>query len=76
MRTNLVIFGYFSPEVMLPVTSIVATVAGIAMMLGRGSYRYLFRLIRRGTGRSSDVAATSRPHFHVREETPTEAARD
>ncbi len=43
MRINDLIFGYFSPEVLLPVTSILATVAGIFMMLGRRPYRFIIR---------------------------------
>ena len=38
------IFAYFSPETLLPATSIIATIAGILMMLGRGSLRYVMRL--------------------------------
>ena len=41
------IFAYFSPETMLPATSIIATIAGILMMLGRGSLRYVLRLFKR-----------------------------
>ena len=37
----------FTPETLLPVGSILATVAGVAMMLGRGSLSFLFRCFRR-----------------------------
>jgi hypothetical protein len=67
------IFGYFTPDVILPVTSVVATVAGIFMMLGRGSYRAAARIIRRAISRLRRVATMNRPHFHVRTETPAEA---
>jgi hypothetical protein len=43
VHINDLILGYFSPEVLLPVTSIVATAAGIFMMLGRGPYRWMIR---------------------------------
>ena len=35
------LFAYFSPETLLPVGSILATVLGVAMMLGRGSSAFL-----------------------------------
>lgn len=31
------LFAYFGPETVLPVTSIIATVVGVVMMLGKGS---------------------------------------
>jgi hypothetical protein len=77
--TDNLLFGYFGPEVILPVTSIVATVAGVAMMLGRGSYRYmidLFHRARQRIQRARGPAAMSRPHFHVRDESRTEATRE
>ena len=67
------IFAYFSPETPLPVGSIVATVLGVAMMLGRGSVRILIRCIRRVVRRSTGTAGLSRPHFRLQEkgEAPT-----
>ncbi|MHC5537166.1 hypothetical protein ACYOEI_02890 [Singulisphaera rosea] len=41
------IFAYFGPETMLPVTSIIATVAGIAMMFGRVAFRFSTTFFRR-----------------------------
>jgi hypothetical protein len=57
------IFAYFSPETLLPVGSILATVAGLAMMLGRGSLRFLLRFLKRFARPSTWVAGVSRPHF-------------
>jgi hypothetical protein len=57
------IFAYFSPETLLPVGSILATFAGLAMMLGRGSLRFLLRCLKRVARPSSWVAGVSRPHF-------------
>jgi hypothetical protein len=57
------VFAYFSPETLLPVTSILATVCGLVMMFGRTT----LRLIARGVGRSRfHKQATHRlegPHF-------------
>jgi hypothetical protein len=62
------LFAYFSPETLLPVGSILATVAGVAMMLGRGSMRFLFRTFRRFARPSSWIAGVSRPHFRLGED--------
>jgi hypothetical protein len=59
------LFAYFSPETLLPVGSILATVAGVAMMLGRGSLRFLFRTFRRFATPSAWIAGVSRPHFRL-----------
>jgi hypothetical protein len=65
MFTNPLFFVYFSPETLLPVGSILATVAGIGMMLGRGSVRFLIRCGRRCLRSSARVAKVSRPHFRL-----------
>jgi len=69
-------FAYFSPETLLPATSIVATIAGILMMLGRGSLRYLMRLSKGGHRTARGIAATSKPHLRRNDETYTNAADD
>ena len=60
--------AYFSPETLLPVTSIVATIAGITMLLGRSSLRFVVGCCRRGLRRVGMVGGVSRPHFRVRKE--------
>jgi hypothetical protein len=62
------LFAYFSPETLLPVGSIIATAAGVAMMLGRGSLRFLLRAFRRYARPSAWIAGASRPHFRLGEE--------
>jgi hypothetical protein len=69
------LFAYFSPETLLPVGSIIATVAGVGMMLGRGSLRFLFRAFRRIARPSTWIAGVSRPHFRLNEEGEHQAAR-
>ena len=59
MPIHELIFGYFSPEVILPVTSIVATVAGIFMMVGRGSCRAVVQLFLRASERLRGVSRRS-----------------
>jgi hypothetical protein len=55
------ILAYFSPETLLPVTSAVATVAGVAMMVGRGSLRLVARGYRRALRRSGPARAGRGP---------------
>jgi hypothetical protein len=45
-------------------TSIVATIAGAAMLLTRGSLRFLLRCFRLAIRREKPVAGTGTPHFH------------
>jgi hypothetical protein len=68
VRALIPFFAYFSPETVLPVTSIVATIAGILMMLGRGTLRLIVRSAGRRFRRSGRVARTSTPHVHIRDE--------
>jgi hypothetical protein len=72
---NYLFFAYFSPETLLPVGSILATVAGIAMMLGRGSARFLTRCARRYLRPRTWVAGVSRPHFRFRMTSDDPASR-
>lgn len=37
MTPTPILFAYFGPETVLPITSIIATVVGVVMMLGKGS---------------------------------------
>ena len=70
MSNSTLVFAYFGPETLLPVTSIVATIAGIVMMLGRGSFRFMLQCVRRVFRRRKGVAAVSHPHFQVRDQGP------
>lgn len=75
MHASYLLFAYFSPETLLPVTSIVATIAGIAMMLGRGSIRFIIRCCQRGLRRAVRIAGVSRPHFRVPKGSHSESSR-
>ena len=72
MRTSDFIFAYFSPETLLPATSIVATIAGIVMMLGRGTLRLLIRSSQRGLRQAGRIAGTSKPHLHIHDDVHTQ----
>jgi hypothetical protein len=64
-----VIFAYFSPETVLPLSSIIATLAGCALMIKQSSFRFVahcFRAARRRRRRRS--VATNPSHFRTRAE--------
>ena len=67
------LFAYFGPETMLPMTSVVATVVGVFLMFGRNTTRFVRRALRdRIAGPARDRAgarAIPRPHFPL----PSEA---
>jgi hypothetical protein len=46
-----VLFAYVGPEAMLPMTSVAAAVAGVFLLLGRSSLRYLGGVLRTVRGR-------------------------
>jgi hypothetical protein len=73
VRTSDLMLAYFSPETLLPATSIVATIAGIVMMLGRGSLRLLLRSTQRGPRQAGPIAGTSKPHMHINDDVHTQA---
>jgi hypothetical protein len=75
VRALIPFFAYFSPETVLPVTSILATVAGILMMLGRGTLRLIIRAAGQSIRRPLRVASTSKPHLHIRDEAHTQTPR-
>jgi hypothetical protein len=68
MHTAGLVFAYFSPESLLPVTSIIATVIGVVMMLGRGVFRFIVRFGNDTLGRTARVAGTSKPHLNMHDE--------
>jgi hypothetical protein len=58
------VLAYLGPETMLPLTSVVAGVAGVLMMFGRNAWSWAVatfpRITSRGSARST---AVPRPHF-------------
>jgi len=73
--SNFILFAYFSPETLLPAASIVATVVGVVMMMGRGSWRFLVLSFRRGFRRGDGVAEVSQPHFRLQNQAHSQAPR-
>jgi hypothetical protein len=66
---NFMLFAYFGPETMLPLTSIVATVVGIFMMFGRTSIRIARRAFLSLLSGKGKTRPLTRPHFQVEKET-------
>ena len=58
-----ILLAYLSPETVLPVTSIVAAIAGGLMFLTRRSIRLLVRCFRGALRRPQRTAGASKPHF-------------
>jgi hypothetical protein len=61
------LLAYFGPETFLPVTSVIAAVAGVGLMLGRNTLSLLLWPFRRALTRDSQPAkrAIRPPHFPV-----------
>jgi hypothetical protein len=76
MAVPSILFAYFGPETILPVTSVLATVLGCFLMFGRMSIRLVMRLLFSRGSRSRDRGSLSKPHFRsaerVHSETPQE----
>ncbi len=70
MSNSTFVVAYFGPEFLLPVSSVVATIIGIVMMLGQGSLRFMLQFFRRVFRRRKRVAAVRHPHFKVRDQEP------
>ena len=60
-----VVFAYFGPETVMPMTSIIATVAAVVMMFGRTIFRFTLGWVRTAWYRMRGKNATPAPHFAV-----------
>lgn len=76
MSTPIHVLGYLSPETVLPVMSIVASIAGGAMLLTRGSIRFIFRCLRSALRRPRRAARARSPHFESRRAMLSEETRE
>ena len=79
------IFAYFGPETVLPLTSIVAAAVGVVMMFGRNSLRFALMFARRASrflakgfrGRRPEPRRATiggQPRSRTRRESPTPKA--
>lgn len=62
------LIGYFSPETMLPLSSVIATIAGFALLIKRSSIRFVVHCFRAAFRRRSAGSRVNVPHFPA--ETP------
>jgi len=44
------LFAYFGPETVLPATSIIATILGVVLMMGKNSIRWCIGLVKSAAG--------------------------
>lgn len=55
--------GYLSPETLLPAASILATIAGVVMMIGSRTTRFALRWLGRAVGLARSTRGVPAPHF-------------
>jgi hypothetical protein len=74
---SFLLFAYFGPESMLPLTSIVATVVGIFLMFGRNTMRIIKRALVSRLIDHGGKPSASMPHFpsEVEKRSPAELIR-
>lgn len=63
MLPTSLILGYFSPETMLPLSSVLATVVGFALLVQRSTIRFALRFVRAAFRRRPSGEAVKAPHF-------------
>ena len=62
---NLVL-AYFGPETVMPLTSIIATIAALVVVFGKNLFLLVAYCIRRVTFRERHGRATTKPHLGAR----------
>jgi hypothetical protein len=67
MSFYFVVLAYFSPETMVPMSSILATIAGCALMVKRSSFRFAARSCRAVLHRRRGGGRVNAPHFRMAE---------
>lgn len=67
MHLSFLVLAYFGPETVLPMTSIIAAVAGLIMMFGRNTLRLLWRWRRYGRDLARPGATVPAPHYARRQ---------
>ncbi len=70
------LLAYFGPETVMPMTSIIATIAAMVMMFGKTMFRFAFGWLTLLTGKDRSTSASHvGPHFQVAsQEGPTAEA--
>jgi hypothetical protein len=63
MLSSFQILAYFSPETMLPLSSLIATIVGFALLIKRSSIRFVVHCCRAAFRRRPAESAVNQPHF-------------
>lgn len=73
MALPLLIFAYFSPETILPLSSILATIVGCALMVKRSSIQFVLRSFQAILRKRRASRRVHSPHFRIpdKERNPT-----
>lgn len=66
MLTMAVVLAYFSPETMLPLSSVIATVVGFGLLIKRSSVRFVVHCVRVALRKGSGRSAAPSPHFDAK----------
>lgn len=69
------ILAYFSPETMLPLSSLIATVVGFGLLIKRSSIRFLVLCCRAAIRKGRLGSGIGSPHFADRSRRPTQKTR-
>lgn len=65
MNSTHFLFAYFSPETMLPLSSLIATVVGFALLVKRSTVRFVARCCREALWAMRPRSAPSSPHLRI-----------
>jgi hypothetical protein len=65
MQTMCVVFAYFGPETVMPMTSVIATFAAVVLMFGKTLFRFAVGWVRTAWYVVRRNHAASAPHFTV-----------
>lgn len=63
MQMMPVVLAYFSPETMLPLSSVIATVVGFGLLVQRSTIRFVVGIFRAAFRRRPEATTRKGPHF-------------
>ena len=75
MLSTILLLGYFSPETMLPLSSLIATIVGFALLIKRSSIRFVVHWFRAAFRRGPAASSVNKPHFVTQAEQARQEAR-
>ncbi len=75
MFPTLDILAYFSPETMMPLTSVIATIVGFALLIKRTSIRFVVHACRSAIRTGRNKLTAGKPHLASRSGQPSEKSR-